>query len=222
MGPGEWEGTALWVVAPACAAKPKISQAQAHPDFPPRFYYRRIIAAFAARNVGFDLTIVHADTPTLLSNLRCNNVAAQVAIYSRLSNHPSAADADCVVVTSIAGHFCIRAFEENSPLPVLHIITEVSRAVAARGLQRLGILGTRTAMETRFYNGIPAAGVVTPAQRASFNSAIAKLLHKEGAEAIILGGTDLALAFDENTAPFPLVDCVSIHVDAIANWGSPP
>ena len=209
------------------------------------FYYRRLIAAFAARRQDFDLTIVHADTPTLLRHLLSNNVAAQVAIYLRLTHRLAAAGADCVVVTSIGGHFCIRTFEEVSPLPVVNIITEVSRVVAARGLKRLGILGTRTAMESRFYNGLPtaevipprgpdldavheayiamaAAGVVTPAQRAVFDAAIAKLLREEGAEAILLGGTDLALAFDENTAPFPLVDCAAIHVDAIVNWVSPP
>jgi hypothetical protein len=32
----------------------------------------------------------------------------------------------------------------------------------------------------------------------------------------MLGGTDLALAFNEQTAEFPLVDCAGIHVDAIA------
>ncbi len=204
------------------------------------FYYRRIIAALAAKKTEFDLTIVHADTPTLLRHLLQNDVAAQVAIYAGLSNRLVAAGAECVVVTSIGGHFCIRAFEEVSPLPVVNIITEVSQAVAARGLKRLGILGTRTAMETRFYNGIPtaevipphgpdldavhdayvamaAAGVITSAQRTVFESVGAKLIREHGAEAIMLGGTDLALAFDESSSPFPILDCAAIHVDAIVS-----
>jgi len=32
----------------------------------------------------------------------------------------------------------------------------------------------------------------------------------------MLGGTDLALAFNEQTAGFPIVDCAAIHADAIA------
>ena len=32
----------------------------------------------------------------------------------------------------------------------------------------------------------------------------------------MLGATDLALAFNEQTAAFPLVDCAGIHADAIA------
>jgi aspartate racemase len=43
-----------------------------------------------------------------------------------------------------------------------------------------------------------------------------RLLENQGAEAILLGGTDLALAFNEQTAEFPLVDCAGIHADAIA------
>jgi hypothetical protein len=33
------------------------------------FYYKRLISTFARKNATLELTIVHADTPTLLSNL---------------------------------------------------------------------------------------------------------------------------------------------------------
>ena len=82
------------------------------------FYYRRLIATFASKKAALELTIVHADTPTLLSNLASNNAAAQVAIYVRLTKRLVAAGAECVVVTSIAGHFCIDEFKVSSPLPV--------------------------------------------------------------------------------------------------------
>jgi len=45
------------------------------------FYYRRLISTFARKNATLELTIVHADTPTLLSNLTKNDAAAQTAIY---------------------------------------------------------------------------------------------------------------------------------------------
>ena len=200
------------------------------------FYYRRLISTFASRKAPLDLTIVHADTPTLLGHLASHDVAAQVAIYMRLTRRLAAAGAECVVVTSIAGHFCIEAFKAVSPLPVVDMIAEVNQAIAQRGLERIGILGTRTVMETRFYGGVAtativppqelddvhhayvtmaASGSVTEEQRAVFNAASRKLL-AEGAQAIMLGGTDLALAFNERDAPFPLVDCAGIHADAIA------
>ena len=118
------------------------------------FYYRRLISTFASKKAALELTIVHADTPTLLSNLASNDAAAQVAIYTRLTNRLVAAGAECVVVTSIAGHFCIDAFKAASSLPVVDMISEVGRAIEKRGLKRIGILGTRAVMETRFYGGV--------------------------------------------------------------------
>ena len=202
------------------------------------FYYRRLISTFASKKAALELTIVHADTPTLLSNLATNNASAQVVIYTRLTNRLFAAGAECVVVTSIAGHFCIDAFKAVSTLPVVDMISEVSRAVEKRGLKRIGILGTRTAMETRFYGGVASAeiippsgqdlddvhqayvamaasGVVTEAQRLVFNTVSRKLLKENAADAIMLGGTDLALVFSQQDTAFPLVDCAAIHVDAI-------
>jgi aspartate racemase len=40
-------------------------------------------------------------------------------------------------------------------------------------------------------------------------------MRDRGTEAIMLGGTDLFLAFQGRPAPFPLVDCADIHVEAI-------
>jgi aspartate racemase len=201
------------------------------------FYYRRLIATFAARGAVLELTMAHADTPTLLRHLAENAVEEQVAIYLRLTRRLVAAGAECVVVTSIAGHFCIEAFKAVSPLPVINLIAEVNGAISARGLKRVGILGTRTVMESRFYGRVDhaevmppegpllsdvhqayvdmaAAGVVTPGQREVFVAA-GHALMAAGAEAIMLGGTDLALAFNDKNSPFPLVDCAGIHVDAI-------
>ena len=45
---------------------------------------------------------------------------------------------------------------------------------------------------------------------------VIRLLKDKGAQAILLGGTDLVLAYDERTSDFPLIDCAGIHADAIA------
>jgi aspartate racemase len=202
------------------------------------FYYRRLISAFAERKAELELTIAHADAPTLLANLGRDDKAAQAEIFTRLTTRLASAGANCVAVTSIAGHFCRDHFKAASPLPVVDLIVEVGHAVAERGLRRIGILGTRTVMETRFYGTLPStevippagqdlmdvhqayiaigvSGIVTDAQRSLFERAAQRLIDDHGAEAIMLGGTDLALVFDERTSRFPLVDCAGIHVDAI-------
>eukprot|EP01037_Dinobryon_pediforme_P010953 gene10953-11035_t len=204
------------------------------------FYYRRLIATFARHQKTLGLTIAHADTGTLLGNLAAGDSEAQVAIYQRLTLRLAAAGAQCVVVTSIAGHFCIEDFKAISPLPAVDLIVEVGRVIEQRGLKRIGILGTKTAMVTQLYGGVRSAelvmpagaeldavhqayiamassGVVTPAQRDIFLAAGRRLMGEMGAEAIMLGGTDLALVFTELDAAFPLVDCAGIHADAVAH-----
>lgn len=202
------------------------------------FYYRRLIAAFAARHAALELTIVHADTPTLLRHLAADDRDAQVAIYTRLTARLVAAGAECVVVTSIAGHFCIGEFAAVSPLPVVNLLTVVSDAITARGLTRVGILGTRTVMASRLYGAVKtaelvppagaaldavndayvrmaAAGVVTDVERAVFDAAVRELVDEAHVEAILLGGTDLALVYREGETSFPLVDAAALHVDAV-------
>jgi aspartate racemase len=99
-------------------------------------------------------------------------------------------------------------------------------------------------METRFYQGVThaqiipptgqdldsvheayvemaASGVVTEEQRKVFNTVSERLLHTAGAQAIMLGGTDLALVLNEKDAGFPVVDCAGIHADAIARLAIP-
>ena len=204
------------------------------------FYYRRLIATFARNKTALDLTIVHADTPTLLGNLMANRVEDQVSIYMRLTKRLVEAGADCVVVTSIAGHFCIGEFKAVSPLPVIDMIEEVNKAVVAGGFKRVGILGTRTVMESKFYGGVSSAevvppagtdlddvhdayvamaasGSVTPAQREVFDATSKRLLGNQNVEAIMLGGTDLALVYNVETAPFPIIDCAAIHADAVSS-----
>ena len=61
-----------------------------------------------------------------------------------------------------------------------------------------------------------ASGIVTAAQRALFAAVSKKLLKGSGVQAIMLGGTDLVLAFNERDTEFPLIDCAGIHADAIA------
>lgn len=126
------------------------------------FYYRRLIAAFAGRKKPLELTIAHADTPTLLNNLARNDKAGQAAIFTHLTKRLAVAGAECVAITSIAGHFCIDDFKATSPLLAVDMIVEVNRAIAGRGLSRVGILGTQTVMETRFYGGVTSAEIVPP------------------------------------------------------------
>ena len=92
------------------------------------FYYRRLIRVFAHRRSPLELTVAHADTPTLIDNLSKNQATAQARIFASLTERLAAAGAGCVAVTSIAGHFCRKEFEALSPLPVIDMIDKVDQA----------------------------------------------------------------------------------------------
>jgi aspartate racemase len=198
------------------------------------YYYRAIIAAHAAAGLELELTIAHADTPTLLGNLKNDDRKSQVAIYRKLTDRLKAAGADFVAITSIAGHFCIEEFKDMSPLPVIDLIEAVREEVERRRFRRLGILGTEAVMTSAFYGGLgkievltpsPAllaevhtayvamasSGLVTAPQRETLNAACTELIEDFGVDAVLLGGTDLALVYDEATSVFPVIDCAAIH-----------
>lgn len=203
-------------------------------------YYRFLIATMAAGVVDLELTMAHADTPTLLRNQAAGDAQTQVAIYRRLTDRLQAAGARAVAVTSIAGHFCIDDFKSVSPLPVIDMLVEVDREIVRQGLHRVGILGTRVAMETRLYGAVrqaeiiapptavllqvhdayaamAVAGTVTEPQRELFFRAGRALVEDHGAEAVLLGGTDLGLAFAGRDPGFRTFDCALVHASAIAD-----
>jgi aspartate racemase len=170
-------------------------------------------------------------------NLAAGQAQKQAEIFARLVGRMKAAGAEAAAITSMGGHFCVRELEAISPLPILNGLPAVGAAVAAARYKKIGVLGTRRVMESQLYGSVPAAeliapdgpmfdqvadsysamagiGRVTDAQRQVFFEAGRKLVAR-GAEAIMLGGTDLFLAFVGQEPGFPLVDCADIHVDAI-------
>ena len=202
------------------------------------FYYRNLVRAHVAANCALDLTIVHSDIRNLLQNMSDNAPDKQAEIFLRLTRRLQAAGADAVAVTSIAGHFCIRELEALSPLPVINAIPEIEAALVNRGLRRVGLLGTRVVMQSRIYGGVSAVEVVLPQGEsfdATHNAYVAMaaagqaddrrrellfsvgndLCQKQGAEVVLLAGTDLFLAFEGRDCGFPTIDCARVHIDAL-------
>ena len=201
------------------------------------FYYRGLIDRHRAAGVPLECTICHADVGEMGRNLAAGNRARQAAIFADLIERMKKAGVEAAAVTSMGGHFCINELLPISPLPLVHGIHAVDTAIKKSGLKKIGVLGTRIVMQTGLYGGVSSAeliapegdrfaqvgdaysamaniGKVTDAQRQIFFTA-GRELRERGAEAIMLGGTDLFLAFAGREPPFPLVDCADIHVEAI-------
>jgi len=59
------------------------------------------------------------------------------------------------------------------------------------------------------------AGKATDEQRGELFSIGQSLCRDQGAELVLLAGTDLFLAFDGRACGFPFMDCAEIHMDAL-------
>lgn len=148
----------------------------------------------------------------------------------------AAAGADFLVLCTNTMHRVADAIEAGSGLPLLHIADATAAAIRDAGVSRVGLLGTRFTMEQPFYRerlvatgidvAIPDAtdraevhrviyeelclGVVSPRSRQVFREVIARLV-AGGAQAIILGCTEIGLLVQAGDASVPLFDTTRIH-----------
>ena len=122
-------------------------------------------------------------------------------------------------------------------IPLLHIADPTAEAIRKGGFTRVGLLGTAFTMEQAFYRGrletmhrlevlIPeaedrcivhdiiyrelVAGQVLPASRDAYRGIIARLVAR-GAEAIILGCTEIMLLVSDADSAVPLFDTTRLH-----------
>jgi len=202
------------------------------------FYYRGLIDRHAAAGTVPEITIVHADVKQMSANLVAGNAKAQAEIFARLVGRLKSAGAEAAAVTSMGGHFCIDELEPIAPLPMLNGLAPVANEIRGKGIKAIGILGTRVVMSTGLYGHIKSARIVVPegdllgqvhdtyvamagigriteAQRDFFHEVGARLCRQQGAEAVLLGGTDLFLAFQGEDPGFPVLDAADVHAEAI-------
>ena len=206
-------------------------------------YYQRLTELMRQRNSRLELTIVQAHVYDLLENNLADQRDAQAAIYADLITRLKAAGADCAAITSLGGHFCFAETAKISTLPLISAVTPLDDYFAAQGLKRVGLLGTGVVMRTqlygqliktkaiapdsdlgtlgKLYQDMAVSGTCTDAQRAIFFEEGRKMVEDQGAEAIILAGTDLNLAFDGQHNPgYPVIDALDVHVAVLADLAS--
>ncbi|PPU46478.1 aspartate/glutamate racemase [Xanthomonas arboricola] len=153
-----------------------------------------------------------------------------------------AGGADFLVLCTNTMHCVADAITSATPLPLLHIADATADALISAGVTRVGLLGTRFTMEQPFYRErlaardlqvlVPPAdaraqlhrviydelcqGIIRPESRGYFRQVMADL-GQEGAQAIILGCTEISLLVDSTDAQLPLFDTTALHAEAAAH-----
>ncbi len=204
-------------------------------------YYQRLCAEMAARGARLELTIVQADIHELIANNLADRREAQAAAYAPLIDRLRAAGAECAAITSLGGHFCFAETVARSSLPLVSAVRPLDAFFTAGGIGCVGLLGTRVVMRTRLYGQLERTRAIAPddeieelgqlyqdmavagtcdaATRARFLKAGRQMID-QGAEAVVLAGTDLNLAFDGQNPGYPVIDALDVHVALLADLAS--
>ncbi len=152
------------------------------------------------------------------------------------------AGSDFLVLCTNTMHKVAPEIEAAVAIPLLHIADPTAAAIKQAGYKTVGLLGTRFTMEQTFYRDrlskghglqviVPnnedretlhriiydelCLGVVLPKSRSAFGRSIERLA-SQGAEAIILGCTEISLLVSQQDVKIPLFDTTAIHARAAA------
>lgn len=158
------------------------------------------------------------------------------------------AGADLLVLCTNTMHLVAPQIEQAIGIPLLHIADPTAAAIRAAGLTRIGLLGTRFTMEQAFYknrltehHGLEVItpppdertlihriiydelcqGQVRGESRAHYRQIMANLV-MQGAQAIILGCTEITLLVDQSDATVPLFDTTALHASSAARLACGP
>lgn len=154
------------------------------------------------------------------------------------------AGANALVLCTNTMHKVADAMSQAVSIPLLHITDPTAQAIKDAGLNKVGLLGTRFTMEQDFYRGRlqdqhgltvltpPPAdrelvhqiiyqelclGQVKDSSRQAYLRVIGDL-QQQGAQAIILGCTEIAMLVQPQHCALPLFDTTALHAHSAALW----
>jgi aspartate racemase len=200
-------------------------------------YYRELIAAIEKQSRVPRLLIAHADLNTVYAAVTAKDYDALARYLAGLIVNMAAGGAELTAIVAATPHICAPQLVALSPLPLVNMLSEVAAAVRARGYKRVALLGSRFTVETRLFGSLGDIEVVTPkpdeidqihriymdivagrgteAQNDELRGLAQKFIARDGAQAVLLAGTDLSIALNEINTGFPTIDCARVHIDAI-------
>ncbi len=166
------------------------------------------------------------------------------ALLADVAQKLEVAGADALVLCTNTMHKVADAISAAAGIPLLHIADPTAQAILHAGYTTVGLLGTRFTMEQDFYrsrlehkHGLtvltpPKAdrdlvhqiiyqelclGQVHDASHQAYQRVIADL-DARGAQAIILGCTEIAMLIQPENCQLPLFDTTALHARSAARW----
>ena len=203
-------------------------------------YYREINEGIKARLGGLHsakICLYSVDFDEIEKFQNSGNWAETAVILSDAAKRIEAGGADFLVICTNTMHKVAPEIEANINIPILHIADATADEIKAKGMSRVGLLGTRFTMEQNFYKGrlngyhgieviVPAAADREIVHNVIYNELcigksseesrkeyvrIIESLAEQGAEGVILGCTEIALLVQQQHTTVPLFDTTKIH-----------
>jgi aspartate racemase len=166
------------------------------------------------------------------------------ALMQDAARQLEAGGADCIVLCTNTMHKVATEIEAAVSIPFLHIADPTAEAIKQQGFSKIGLVGTRFTMEHDFYRGRLESrhdlSVLTPndtdrdivhkviyeelchgkmqdASRRQYQRVIDDL-RARGAQAVILGCTEITLLIKPEHSSLPVFDTTRIHADAAVSF----
>jgi aspartate racemase len=205
-------------------------------------YYRQINEAVRQRLGGLHsakIILWSVDFDGIAALQRAGDWAAAGAILANAARALEAAGADLVLLCTNTMHIVAPVIQASVHIPVLHIADPTAQAIQQAGYTTVGVLGTRFTMEQTFYvdrlqqHGLRVLlpdpedrdtvhriifeelclGEIKSDSRQQYQQIMARLV-AQGAQAIILGCTEITLLVNAEDATVPLFDTTALHARA--------
>ena len=152
-----------------------------------------------------------------------------------------AAGADFVLICTNTMHIIVKQVQQAISIPIIHIADATGDYIVANGYKRIALLGTAFTMEQTFYKQrlqekyqleiiTPNAtqrrevhriiyeelclGEIKPDSQSYYLNVLSDLKNNHGAQATILGCTEIGLLVKQSMCDFPLIDTTNMHAIA--------
>jgi aspartate racemase len=171
------------------------------------------------------------------------NWARIAAVISEAARKTEAAGAACLLLGANTMHHIAEEVAAAVSIPLIHIADATSKAITAKNIRTVALLGTRYTMQFDFFrnklasHGIktmvpPEAaadiintsiyeelgkGILLPETKARYTRIISQLV-QEGAEGVILGCTEIPLLIKQEDCPVPVFDTTLLHATAAVDF----
>ena len=205
--------------------------------------YYRIVNQETARRLGglhsAPLLLHSVDFAPVEEMQRAGDWAGLGEMLAASAMGLAANGAELIGLSTNTMHIVADRITRDLGIPFIHIADPTVTALKADGVEAVGLLGTRFTMEMPFYrdrltaaglevlvpevditnlNGIIydelCRGIVRDASRDIYVRAIERLAAR-GAQAVILGCTEITLLIDASSSPLPTYDTTDLHARAL-------